>query len=270
MSLCLLTAFYIVINYAFTTHTVRLTCPCSCLACVDGMLAWSAQTCRVRAWVGLAMAQLLVCVGWDWKRGPAAHDIDWQADEHSVWGYWSAVKCTAQIYDGTETGMDRTHRSIQAAFPVLVDLRPCCCIGTKSASTAGLHRCSITRQEFEQAYTTLIATRAEQPSGKKAARPPALRRRDDLGNIQLTIHSAQSAEHIACVSIKWCCRAHGMATLAKGCGAFRAAYAALFLHCPHFVALCGALAILCLRRPIARLSSASSALFKLHAFCRAL
>ena len=71
----------------------------------------------------------------------------------------------------------------------------------------GLHRCSVMRKEFEQAYITLIATRAEQPSGKKAARPPALRRRDDLGNIRLPIHSTQStllayllngaAEHMA-------------------------------------------------------------------------
>ena len=63
------------------------------------------------------MAQLLVCVAWDWKRGPAAHDINWQVDEHGEWGYWSAVKCIAQIYDGTETGMDRIRRSLQAAFP---------------------------------------------------------------------------------------------------------------------------------------------------------
>ena len=38
------------------------------------------------------------------------------------------------------------------------------------------------------------------------------------------------------------------------------AYALFFLNCAHFVAPCGTLAILCLRRPIARLSSAWSAL----------
>ena len=65
------------------------------------------------------MAQVLVClcVAWDWKRGPAAHDINWQVDEHEEWGFGSAVKCIAQIYDGTETGMDRIRRGLQAAFP---------------------------------------------------------------------------------------------------------------------------------------------------------
>ena len=40
----------------------------------------------------------------------------------------------------------------------------------------------------------------------------------------------------------------------------QAAYAVFLLNCAHFVAPCGTLAILCLRRPIARLSSAWSAL----------
>ena len=77
-------------------------------------------------------------------------------------------------------------------------------------------------------------------------------------------------DHIARVSIKWCCRARCMATLTKCRNAFQAVYAAVFLSCAHFVAPCGTLAILCLRRPIARLSNAWSALFKLRAFCRAL
>ena len=70
---------------------------------------------------GLAMAQILVCVGWAWRddRGPPAPCIDWLVDARGNWGYWSAEEVSAMLYDGAEFSMHRIRHDLQAMFPCL-------------------------------------------------------------------------------------------------------------------------------------------------------
>ena len=84
------------------------------LAAVAALLAY-------RGSCGLAMAQILVCVGWAWRddRGPPAPGIDWLVDARGNWGYWSAEEVSAMLYDGTEFSMHRIRHDLQASFPFL-------------------------------------------------------------------------------------------------------------------------------------------------------
>ena len=84
------------------------------LAAVAALLAY-------RGSCGLAMAQILVCVGWAWRddRGPPPPGIAWQVDARGKWGYYLAETSAAHLYDGSFHSFHAIRARQQEQYPYL-------------------------------------------------------------------------------------------------------------------------------------------------------